>query len=87
MKSPMVTNAGYISDKDGYTDLQVLRSNAGWYIGTLYNNYREDGTLQFQEPGSRDSDYFATEEEAAAYLKDIETMSEDEASDVLRSRP
>lgn len=42
-----------------YSPLQVLRSAAGYYIGTVYHN--EDG---FDEPGSRDSEYFATAEEA-----------------------
>lgn len=69
MKSDLVMNAPYIKrdDRRRYTDLQVLRSNAGWYVGTLYNN--PEG---FQEPGSRDSGYFATKEEAEAELKLME---------------
>jgi len=46
-----------------YTDLMVLRSAAGFYIGTAYNN--PDG---YQEPGTRDSGYYATEEQALADL-------------------
>jgi len=64
MKSPLVTDADYIDDKDRYTKLQVLKSAAGWYIGTLYNN--PDG---YQEPGSRDSEYFPTEEIANEVFK------------------
>lgn len=67
MKSPMVEDADYISDKTGYSELQVLQSGAGYYIGTIYTN-PSDGC---QEPGSRDSDYFATEEQAKKYLAGI----------------
>jgi hypothetical protein len=42
-----------------FTELQVLKSAAGWYIGTLYN-----AVEGWQEPGSRDSDYYPTEERA-----------------------
>jgi len=68
MKSPMVKGASYIKedDKGRYTDLMVLRSAAGWYVGTLYND-----PAGFQDAGSRDSDYFATEAEAAEYLRQI----------------
>lgn len=82
MKSPMVTNGSYIKDKGNYTDLQVLRSGAGYYIGTLYNN--PDG---FQEPGSRDSDYFETEEQAKGYLDTLEQTDDDIAAIVLRNHP
>jgi len=54
-----------------YGPLQVLKSAAGYYVGTLFadtfNNH--DGTVStFNVPGSRDSGYFATEEEAQRYL-------------------
>ena len=69
MKSPMVQNAPYIpkSEKCCYSDLQVMKSAAGYYVGTIYTDPK-DG---FKEPGSRDSDYFATQEEAEQELKDI----------------
>lgn len=67
MKSPMVTNLSYIDDKGRYSELQVLQSGAGWYVGTIYNN--PEG---FPEPGSRDSGYFATEKEAGDFLKLLE---------------
>lgn len=85
MKSPMVERVGYIKDKSNYTELQVLRSAAGYYIGALYNNYKADGSLMFQEPGSRDSDYYATEAEAAADLKLLQEDSE--AAPELRTHP
>lgn len=68
MKSPMVQSASYIKDKERYSDLQVLRSGAGYYIGTVY--IHPEG---FAEPGSRDSDYFPTKEAAEEYLKLIES--------------
>lgn len=65
MKSPMVQNATYISEeeKSEYSELQVLQSAAGYYIGTLHND--PEG---FQEPGSRDSGYYATRELAQQAL-------------------
>ena len=73
MKSPMVQNAGYIpaDEKGQYSDLQVLQSGAGFYIGTLFTN--KEGPVEFTEPGSRDTEYFATREEAEAELKRIES--------------
>lgn len=47
------------TDQGVYTDLQLMRSPAGWYIGTKFRN--NEG---FVEPGSRESEYFTTEEEA-----------------------
>jgi hypothetical protein len=66
MKSPMVESASYISDKGNYSEMQVLRSAAGFYVGTIYNH--PDG---FQEPGSRDSGYFPTFDKAQEYLDEI----------------
>lgn len=63
MKSPMVQTQPYIKDKGRYSEMQVLRSAAGFYVGTLYT-----GADGFVEPGSRDSGYFGTEDDAAAYL-------------------
>lgn len=69
MKSPAIKNADYISEseKGNYGPLTVMHSGAGWYVGTYYT--APDG---FVEPGSRDSDYFRTEKEAAAHLKLME---------------
>ena len=58
-------------DKEGeYTDLQVLKSAAGYYIGTLFIHYNDSRseTPGLIEPGSRDSQYFATKEEAEQTL-------------------
>lgn len=59
MLSPMVLKV----DKehiDEYTELQVLKSGAGYYIGTMHT----DPEHGFIEPGSRDSGYFVTREKA-----------------------
>lgn len=69
MKPPMVANLPEIPNKDRYTELRVLKSAAGWYIGTLYID-PEYGA----EPGSRDSGYFATKEEAGAFLRTVESV-------------
>jgi hypothetical protein len=68
MKSRMVEQASYLpeSDKGNYSPLQVLRSPAGYYIGTLYTEHG------FTEPGSRDSDYFPTRQAAEKHLSLIE---------------
>jgi len=70
MKSAMVSVADYIdpNDKGNYSELQVLKSAAGYYIGTLYTNPSYSEFPGLIEPGSRDSEYFATKEEAQAVL-------------------
>jgi hypothetical protein len=79
MKSPMVQNLGLSRTKPadlddpkavrgGYSDLQVLESAAGFYIGTLYEEFDASGECLVVEPGSRDSGYFATQELASSNL-------------------
>lgn len=72
MKSPMVGSLekkGIIKDdgKSYYTELQVLKSPAGYYIGTLY----WDAEMKFWDAGSRDSDYYITKEEAEKDLANL----------------
>jgi hypothetical protein len=64
MKSPMITNADYIPEEEkvNYSHLKVMKSAAGYYIGTEHRSVEDDYT--FTEPGSRDSEYFATAAEA-----------------------
>lgn len=50
-----------------YTELRVLSSAAGYYIGTNYVNVEADGST-WEEPGSRESGYFRTREAAEAAL-------------------
>ncbi|MDD2731405.1 MAG: hypothetical protein PHW33_04770 [Candidatus Portnoybacteria bacterium] len=75
----MIRDANYVDDKEKYSELMVLQSAAGYYVGTMYTN--EDG---YEEPGSRDSDYFRTRNEAEIFLKYTE-QSNDE--DFLRKDP
>ena len=51
-------------DAERVSPLKVMRSNAGWYIGTSFF----DGTMHM--PNSRDSGYFATREETEEVLKE-----------------
>lgn len=47
-----------------YSDVQVLQSAAGWYVGTTFTE--EEG---YETPGSRESEeYYATQAEAQAAL-------------------
>jgi len=62
MKSPQIEAAPYIADKTPYSDLQVMRSAAGFYVGTVKH---EDGC---DVPGSRDTGYFPSRGQADAAL-------------------
>ena len=68
MRSPLVEEADYIPDPERYSDLQVLRSGAGYYVGTVYNH--PEG---YQEPGSRDSEYFPSHDAASKVLEELES--------------
>lgn len=72
MKSPMVTGADYVEDKGNYSELQVMHSAAGYYIGTVYHD--PDG---FDEPGSRDSGYYPTREKAQEELDKLRKGDDD----------
>lgn len=87
MKSPIVTNADYINDKSGYTDLQVLKSAAGYFVGTLFEERDATGEVIFIDMGSRDSGYFETKKEAKEYLSTIEQSGDNIAQIVLRNHP
>lgn len=53
------------NESEVYSDLMVLQSAAGYYVGTTVTT---DG---FTEPGSRDSDYFPTHAQATAFLETV----------------
>jgi hypothetical protein len=57
-----------------------LRSAAGFYVGTLHTD--ENG---FVEPGSRDSDYFRTRQEAERYLRMVQEVPN--PNEYLRMEP
>lgn len=71
MKSPKIQSAAYISveDKARYSDMLILESPAGYYIGTLYSN--SEG---FKEPGSRDSAYFDERGDAEKLLQTVKNV-------------
>ena len=66
-----------------YSELQVLRSNAGWYVGTLYT----DPETGLTEPGSRDSGYYPNQAEAQKALSLLVTLGGDTAAKLTRQRP
>ena len=78
MKSPMIRNL-FPEELERYSDLEVLESAAGFYVGTTYAN--PDG---FTEPGSRDSGYFATADEAQDFLDHV---AGNDAGHLLRQHP
>ena len=57
----------YPSPEGVYSDLKVMHSAAGYYIGTSFTHTsgEYEGLI---EPGSRESEYFATEAEAQRAL-------------------
>lgn len=74
MKSFQVMNCIPEDEQTNYSDLQVLQSAAGYYIGTIH----DDGG--FKEPGSRDTNYFSkksTAEKALAILEAAYEAGED----------
>jgi hypothetical protein len=84
MKSPLVeyicsSVEGFrAADAGNYSELQVLKSAAGYYIGTLYTHPKGSEFEGLVEPGSRDSyDYYATEEEAQKALDENKFIQRD----------
>ncbi len=53
-----------------YSDMQVMQSPAGYYIGTTFEHTSGD-YKGLVEPGSRESEYFGSREEAEAALRDM----------------
>ena len=69
MKGVIASRYQAIVEEHGgeYSDLTVLQSAAGWYIGTIFNN-----TAGWSEPGSRESQYFVSEEAAQQALDNVD---------------
>ena len=63
MESALVKNVD-AENASGYSELQVMSSAAGYYVGTSYI----DPEFGFEEPGSRDSGYFKKREDAEKFL-------------------
>lgn len=58
----------YPSSEGSYTDLKVCKSAAGYYVGTMFEHNETSDTPDLIEPGSRESDYYATSQEAQEAL-------------------
>lgn len=71
MKSYQVMDCIPKPEHSKYSDLQVLKSAAGYYIGTVY----DDGG--FKEPGSRDTNYFDKQSTAEKILAALEQTVEE----------
>lgn len=52
-----------------YSELKVMKSAAGWYIGTTFTHNETSPTPGMVEAGSRESQYFETRERAEDALK------------------
>lgn len=81
MKSPIAeqydsTNLEY------YSDLQVMQSAAGYYIGSDFTDHELGG---MKVPGTRDTEYFDTKQEAEEMLQTI--LSAPDPSIYLRGHP
>lgn len=68
MKSKqIVTNDDY----NAYGDLLPMCSAEGWYVGSFYHGMGSEGEMIYT-PGTRDSDYYKTFEEAQQHLDSLE---------------
>jgi len=67
MRSSVIPEA----EKAQYSDLKVMRSAAGYYIGTSFRDENGDET-----PGSRDSGYLPTEIDAQNFLLLVNSLAE-----------
>jgi hypothetical protein len=79
MKSLQVQYYVPVNEQPYYTDLQVMRSAAGFYVGTVYVG--EDG---FQEPGSRDTCYVPHKEQAEKMLAILEDANTRYNGDIFK---
>jgi hypothetical protein len=68
MKSPQIAHLP-AEEQALFSELKVLKSAAGFFVGSSYNN-----PAGFQEPGSRDTEYFQTREQAERRLTLINTV-------------
>lgn len=71
MKSVQVSYLG-VDDAANYSHLQVLKSAAGYYVGTTYQD-----PSGFIDSGSRDTSYFCTAEDAEQALCTIDKVHHD----------
>jgi hypothetical protein len=69
MKSFQVLNVIPPAEQGNYDDLQAMRSAAGWYLGTMYVSRSGNAS-----PGSRDTNYFRSSEDATLALTELEKV-------------
>ena len=81
MRCPQVVEMG-LADSPNYSDLKVMNSEAGFYLGASYIIRSNSGKIIDEQPGSRCTGYFATVEQAQACLEDMEA---DEAIRIAHS--
>lgn len=55
--------------RGAYSKLRVMRSAAGYYVGTMWQEFDSLGCTVMECPGSRESEYFETEQEANEMLR------------------
>lgn len=70
------------NDRRRFSELMVCRSPVGYYLGTLYT--APEG---YQEPGSRDSIYFDSPQEARNLLAKLEAGELDYTDRRMRLTP
>lgn len=70
------------SERRKYSELKVCRSPAGYFVGTSFTT--DEG---YEEPGSRDSIYFQSIQEAERTLKRLESGEIDYTSPIMRLNP
>jgi hypothetical protein len=95
MKSHMVTALDLVPEtfevdtavRNGYSDLKVMQSAAGYYLGTSYEEYDAQGEIVWQEPGSRDGGYFASKAEAESSLRLLTALGQETSGMVMRQHP
>jgi hypothetical protein len=72
MRSLQIKNVVPLAEQDQFSDLKVMKSGAGYYVGTTYT----DPATGYSEPGSRDTDYY-TKEDAERVLAALEKFEKD----------
>jgi hypothetical protein len=72
MQSLQIIHQLPVAEHKNYSELQVLKSRAGWYVGTTHR----DPETKIEEPGSRDTDYFHLEKDAVFALRLLELLQQ-----------
>lgn len=65
----MLLSETYPSEEGTYSDPKVMSSMAGYYIGTEFTHNKKSDCAGMVEPGSRESGYYKTREQAEKELE------------------